>query len=94
MILYIEDALSSAALIMSAFMLIVAGLSYARTRHGKVILPAVAASLILAVSFAQVFLSLGSDAPPGCYDLPVALAETCAIAAVYAIWLLRGRSGE
>ena len=92
--LFLEDALVAAAFLMSAVMLIIAGLSYARTRHGKVILPAVAASLILAVSFAQVFLSLGSDAPPGGYELPVALAETCAIAAVYAIWLLRGRSGE
>jgi len=92
--LYLEDALAAAALLMSAVMLLLACASYLRTHQRRVIAPAIVAAGILAVALLQVLQSSASDAPPEGYMLWAALAEIGAIAAVYAIWLLRGRGGE
>jgi hypothetical protein len=87
--IYLEDAMAAAALLMAAAMLAVAGVSYLRTRHGRVLAPA-----LVAASLFQFILSFGSDAPPQEWELSAAAAEIAAVAAVYAIWLLRGRGGE
>jgi len=92
--LYAEDLLVAVTLVLSAALVLLAGVSYARTRSARLLVPL---GIGLAVMVASGYLTVRgafSTEPPGGLDLPVSVALLAVILVLTIVWLAGGRAGR
>ena len=94
--LYAEDMLAAAGLVLSATLTIISGISFARSRSGRLLVPLGAG---LAVLMATRLAKQGgggafSSGPPGPWDLPVSAMLLVIVIILTIVWLAGGRAGR
>ena len=92
--LFAEDVLAAASLVLSAVLAILGGISYFRSRQGRLLVPMLAGLVVLAVSGFLTVRGAFSSGPPGPWDLPVSATLLVIVVILTIVWLAGGRAGS
>ncbi|MBM4248913.1 MAG: hypothetical protein FJ149_05685 [Euryarchaeota archaeon] len=92
--LYAEDVLAASSLVLSAALVLLAGMAYARARSVRLLIPLGAGAAVLAVSGLLTVRGAFSTGEPGALDLPLSAALLAVIVILTVVWLAGGRAGR
>jgi len=90
--LYAGDILAATTLVLSATLVLLASVAYARARAARLLVPAGAGLAVLALSGFLTVRGIFSSEPPGELDLPLSAAALVVVIILYLVWFAARRN--